>query len=190
MWVAEQELRPGGLLVSLASRVSQMSVGGGLLLVATVIALVLSPQPASGHYLWHEDGDDTEGSLDLQGVRLLRRNEPNRGILRARTYENIDYGFAVQMELTIDSREGRRADRSVFLSFDGGSSGGICSVSNVKSGKGLGDCTFGLSRRLWRITFPWKLLDATKHIRWKVTSHSLSVDGPYDYAPDAGWFAH
>jgi hypothetical protein len=57
----------------------------GAVVLGAVVAAVLSASPASGHYLWHEDADDTSSSFDLQGVRLFKKTEPVRGIVRVRT---------------------------------------------------------------------------------------------------------
>ena len=160
-------------------------------MIMTTMTVLMAPLAASGHYLWHEDARDTNNSVDLQGVRLLRRSDPNRGVLRARTFEDIDLGENPAMTLVVDSRNGRRPDRSVRLEFDGGSSGWICSIFNVKTDEWIGGCESGHSERIWRITFPWSVLDATRHVRWYVVSTIyLTGDDEHDYAPNVGWFEH
>jgi hypothetical protein len=152
----------------------------------------LHPQPASAHYLWHEDADDTSANFDIAGVRLFKKSDPNRGVLRVRTHEEIDLGEDPAVDLFVDSRGDARADRLVRAVFDGGSSGFICEgVYDIPREEWAGTCEFDRhDDQLWQISFSWRDLDATRHVRWKVQTAPFYLDEALDNAPDTGWFAH
>jgi hypothetical protein len=186
LYSAKCRSQPRELGVPMTSRI----VGGGSgILIAAMAAVLLTSIPASGHYLWHEDARDAKGSgVDLKSVRLFRRSDPNRGVVRIRTYEDIALGDDPSITVEIDSRGGPRGDRAVTLQFATGSYGWLCQIYNPKTDENLGACTFGHSDRFWRMTFPWRVLDATRHSRWRVGGGVAG--GGSDSAPDAGWFIH
>ena len=162
--------------------------------LGTMVVVVLTALPASGHhFLWHEDADDVSSSFDIRGVRLFRKSDPSRGVVRARTSESIDLFQGPLVSVYFDSRGGSRADRSVSAVFDGGSSGFIClGVIHLKRDEHIGNCELRHADRMWQISFEWATLDATKHVRWWVTSSAIERDDPdfQDRAPDAESFEH
>lgn len=154
------------------------------LLAAIVTTAMLGAQPASGLGVAHTDADDSSSTFDLRVVRLYRTSEPNRGVLRARTYEVIDLGEnRPYLSLFIDSRGGTEADRMVWATYDGGSSGLMClGVVHLGRDEYIDDCDLRTQDTMWQISFAWNALRATKAVRWWVEADADAVDR----APDAG----
>jgi hypothetical protein len=164
-----------------------------VLLAGAIVGGALGAPAASGHYgLWHDDPAGDGGGFDVKGVRLVRKTEPLRGVVRVRTHEDIDLGGAPTVILNVDSRGDARPDRSVAATFDGASDGLLClGVINLRNDRYVDDCRVRTDDRLWRITFRWRALDAERHVRWWIeTSDGFDEPDDDDRAPDEGRFEH
>jgi hypothetical protein len=156
-------------------------------LIGLALAIAFaSPQPASAHYLAHTDPNDSPRP-DMRVVRFTEARDPHLAIIRIRTYEGLhprkDEPF---FDVFIDSRGGDDWNVRASWFYDTGSGEhDVCSVY-TRGGRYLTSCDFKRKVRFLRISFKWKLLNANKHVRWRVEGGKSFTTS--DLAPDSGGF--
>jgi len=163
-------------------------------IVSLSLVLTLSAwSPASAHYLFHADGNDTSSRLDVKGVRLARDRDEGLWRLTIRTHQGFRLRRHGQLLGWFDTRGGPLWDYGFHLHFDGGSDGIFCDWRNRRSGEPHRNpvVSWRVGRDVAKCWFRTGGFTRTKHIRWRVESRTLDEVTVLDQAPDGGgWYAH
>jgi hypothetical protein len=162
--------------------------------VGLMILTLLAPS-AGAHYRSHGDPRDTEGlgtpgnrsRIDIERVRL--RIEDGDVVARIATYGRpAAWG---EVRVFFDARCGPRMDRFAYVVWDDASGGWLERGLYRRDGGRVTDVHARKSDDVIRLRFPRSALDATRHLRWRVSAVLPSADGVFvDRAPDAGWYEH
>jgi hypothetical protein len=160
-----------------------------VLLIMLVIAGLILAESADAHLTSLEDPDDTAATLDIRTASIGGEMPGDVELLRVtvRTYERFGRndlssgGFYVDF----DSRAGEDADFTLNMGLWKDSSL-HCFLSDRRGfSRAGGEAELG--RRSYSCTFDRSVLNATRHLRWKVRSGS---QGMTDSAPNRGWHRH
>ncbi len=163
--------------------------------IVGLLTLALLAPSAEAHYRSHRDPRDTEGlgtpgnrsRIDIERVRL--RIDDGDVVVRIATYGRLA-GWG-ELRVFFDSRGGPRMDRYAYVGWDDASGGWLERSLYRRDGDRVTDVHARKGREVIRLRFPRSALDATRHVRWRVSATLPSADGTFvDQAPDAGWYAH
>jgi hypothetical protein len=138
-----------------------------------------------------DDPDDVSGRLDLRQVTRTFSNSPSAPPmvhLQATTFDRwtLDQcrrADACSFAFELDSRGGPGADVLAFWDVD--PDGPSCVVFNARTGNVLTAGDAEKFRRSAFCSFPKRLLQQDKPVRWRVSSVWGTVQ---DNAPDQGWY--
>lgn len=152
-----------------------------------LLAITVTAQGAHAHFVSHPDPQDTPDGFDLERVRLRLDDEDLVG--KAVTYG--DWPCCWTLAVKFDSRGNDRLDYYALIEWDGASGGIISRQLHRRGGRPVQRIRV---RADWqdgelRFRFDESLLNATKHVRWRVVASSWLADEDWqDLAPDSGWF--
>lgn len=158
-------------------------------LLVSILAVCLTAQVASAHYLSHPDPQDTPDGFDIERVRL--RLDDGALIGKVVTFDDWPCCWVVRVDF--DSRGGARMDYYAFIDWDGASGGIVAHDLHRRGGRFVDSIRV---RADWedgelRFRFDESLLNATRDVRWRVATSSWLADDDWrDLAPDTGWFDH
>ena len=160
-------------------------------IVALVVAILVGLVPPASAELGGSTDPNDSVRRDLATVSLRHHSGTHRYKWRFTTYERFRLPNGGSFVLFIDSVGAGRWDYRLFLWFDGGHDGIVCSggpragvggahrfrVTGLSVGRTSGWCTFRPVRR-------------TKPVRWRVMSAPNDhphFGRPFDRAPNIGW---
>ena len=166
-----------------------------LVCVIGLLILTLLAPSAGAHYRSHRDPRDTEGSgtsgtrarIDIERVRL--RIDDRNVVVKIATYDRPPaWGEA---RVSFDTRGGPRVDRYAYVWWDDASGGWLDRGLYRRGGDRVGDIHAGKSDDVIRLRFARAWLNASRHVRWRVTATLATSEATFvDHAPDRGWYEH
>lgn len=150
---------------------------------------------AGAHFRSHADPRDTEGfgtppdraRIDLERMRV--RVENGDVVAKMAVYGRLP-GWG-EVRLAFDSRGGHRTDRYAHVWWDEASGGWLDRGLYRRGGDRDDEVHARKSDDVIRLRFPRALLNASRHVRWRVTATLESSEGTFvDRGPDSGWYEH
>ena len=160
-------------------------------IVALVVAILVGLVPPASAELGGSTDPDDAVRRDLATVSLRHHSGTHRYKWRFTTYERFRLPNGGSFVLFIDSVGAGRWDYRLFLWFDGGHDGIVCS-GGPRAGVG-GAQRFSVLRYNAKRTSGWctfRPVRRTKPVRWRVMSAPNDhphFGRPFDRAPNIGW---